>query len=103
MQDIIKKIIEIDHMSQKLTDEALALKSEAEASIEKDKQALKEKYLEKARKRIAITSDTEEKFLSETLDDITKKYDEIAKKLDAVYERDHQKWVGELYNKVIGG
>lgn len=103
MQDIIKKIIEIDHMSQKLTDEALALKSEAEASIEKDKLALKEKYLEKARKRIAKTSETEETFLSETLDEITQKYDEIGKKLDAVYERDHLKWVDELYNKVIGG
>lgn len=103
MQDIIQKIIEIDQMAQKMTDDALALKSEAEASIESDKKALRQQYIEKAHKRIAVTAQTEEKFLSETLDDISKKYAAISQKLDGVYERDHGKWVNELYNKVIGG
>jgi len=103
MQDIIRKIIEIDHMAQKMTDEALSLKSEAEASIGKDKEALKEKYLEKARIRIAKRSETEEQFLIETLEDISTKYDAVSKKLNNIYELNHSKWVDELYNKMIGG
>lgn len=103
MQDIIQKIIEIDHRAQKMTDEARALKGEAEASIEVDKKALREKYIAKARKRMEMTSETEEKFLAEALEDIINKYGAVAQKLDGIYERDHDKWVTELYNKVIGG
>jgi hypothetical protein len=103
MQDIIQKIIEIDQRAQKMTDDALALKAEAEASIESDKKALRENYIEKARKRISVTAETEQKFLSETLDEITKKYAAVSQKLEGVYERDHDRWVNELYNKVIGG
>jgi hypothetical protein len=103
MQDIIQKIIEIDHMAQKMTDDALALKSEAEAYIENDKKAMREKYIEKAHDRIKLTAETEQSFLTEALDDINKKYAAVSQKLDRVYESEHDRWVGELYNKVIGG
>ena len=103
MQDIIQKIIEIDHMAQKMTDEALALKSEAEASIESDKKALREEYIEKARNRIRLTAETEEKFLASSLEDIRVKYAAVSQKLENVYENKHEKWVDELYSKVIGG
>lgn len=103
MQDIIQKIIEIDHMAQKLTDEALALKSEAEASIESDKKALRDNYIEKARNRMKLTAETEQNFLKEALEDINKKYAAVSQKLERVYESEHDRWVSELYNKVIGG
>ena len=64
MQDIIQKIIEIDKRAQKMTDEAQELRKEAEASIESDKKALREQYLERARRRIAITNETEDKYLA---------------------------------------
>jgi hypothetical protein len=103
MQDIIQKIIEIDKRAQKMTDEAQELRKEAEASIESDKKALREQYLERARRRIAITNETEDKYLAGMLADIDKKYADISKELDAKYEGNHSKWAGELYDKVIGG
>jgi hypothetical protein len=103
MQDIIQKIIEVDKAAQKMTDEALALKAETEASIESDKKALRERYIERARRRIAITNETEDKFLAEALDDISKKYADISTKLESVYSSEHVRWVDELYDKVIGG
>lgn len=103
MQDIIKKIIEIDRMAQKMTDDALALKAEAEASVEEDKKKLREKYIERARRRIQITVETENGFLKETLEDISKKYDAMSVKLGGLYETGKDKWVDEIYNRVIGG
>ncbi len=103
MQDIIKKIIEIDHMAQKMTEDALALKEEAESSIENDKKALREKYIERARKRIEVTAATEEKFLEESLDEIGKRYSMIAAKLNENYETNHVRWADEIYKRVIGG
>ena len=103
MQDIIQKIIEIDRKAQKMTEEALALKSEAEASIESDKKALRDKYIVKARRRIEMNTQTEAQFLAESLKVIDEKYGEISKELEETYEREHDKWVDELFNKVIGG
>ena len=101
MQDIIQKIIEIDRRAQKMTADALALKHEAEVSIESDKKALREKYIAKARHRIAVTAETEQKFLDESLADIEKKYGAIAERLDAVYAANGSKWVDDLYHRVI--
>jgi hypothetical protein len=103
MQDIIQKIIEIDRVAQKMTDEARALKQEAQASIESDKKALRDKYILRARDRIKVTADTEEKFLDETLADIEKKYSLIGERLNGEYEKNREKWVDELYNRIIGG
>lgn len=103
MQDIIKKIIEIDHTAQKMTDDALTLKSEAESSIEKDKKALREQYIARAKKRIDITAKTEEKFLEEALDDINRKYSAAASKLSSKYDSSHSQWAEEIYKRVIGG
>lgn len=103
MQDIIKKIIEIDRMAQKMTDETNTLRDEAERAIEADKKKLRESYIERARHRISVIGETEEGFLKQALEDIQKHYDTVAEKLDAVYGEKKQGWVDEIYNRVIGG
>ena len=103
MQDIIKKIIEIDHMAQKMTDDALALKTQAESSIEHDKKALREEYIQRARKRIDVTAQTEEKFLEEALADIKTRYSGVTAVLNENYEKNHTQWAQEIYKRVIGG
>ena len=103
MQDIIKKIIEIDHMAQKMTDDALALRAEAESSIEQDKKALREKYIQRAKRRIDVTAGTEEKFLDEALEEIKNRYSGVATLLHDNYEKNHEQWAKEIYKRVIGG
>lgn len=101
MQDIIKKIIEIDQRAQKMTDEALAMKAEAEAAIVKDKQALREQYIERARKRISTTTAVEEDFLKESLAEIDKRFERVESQLKSSYEQNHEKWAGEIYERVL--
>ncbi|MDR3644211.1 MAG: hypothetical protein P4M02_03960, partial [Clostridia bacterium] len=81
MQDIIQKIIEIDRMAQKLTDETIDLRKEAEDSIENDKKRMREQYIERARNRIRKNSDTEEAFLKQSLEEIAAKRGEISERL----------------------
>jgi predicted AlkP superfamily phosphohydrolase/phosphomutase len=102
MQDIIKKIIEIDKMAQKLTDEAFELKKEAEISIENDKKLLREQYIQKARKRITLNTETEQTFLKQSLEEIEKKHDEIEARLKSIDAENRKKWVNDLYSRVIG-
>lgn len=103
MQDIIKKIIEIDKTAQKMTNDALALKSQAETSIEQDKKDLREKYIQRARRRIDVTAKTEEKFLEEALDEIKKRYNGVSAKLNENFDLNHKRWAEEIYERVIGG
>lgn len=103
MQEVINKIIEIDHKAQKMTDEALSMKAQSQASIEKDIQGLHEKYMQRANRRIKVTTDTEQKFLDEALDEIKAKFDSKKAALQENYDSNHVRWAGEIYNRVIGG
>jgi hypothetical protein len=101
MQDIIKKIIEIDKMAQKLTDEAFELKKEAEISIENDKKLLREQYIQKARIRISLNTEKEQEFLKKCLNDIDNKHNEIEARLKSIDSENRKRWVQDLYNRVI--
>jgi len=103
VQDIIKKIIEIDKTAQKMTNDALALKEQIKSSIEQDKKDLRDKYIQRARRRIEVTAQTEEKFLQDALDEIKARYDGISTKLKEQYELNHERWAEEIYKRVIGG
>ena len=102
MQDIIKKIIEIDHMAQKMSDESISLKKEAEIAVKSDAKVLREKYIQKARNRIRVNAETEGKFLAHTLDEIQSKTDETELKLKDIYSHNKDKWADEIYNRVLG-
>lgn len=102
MQDIIQKIIEIDRRAQKMTADARAMKDEAASSIESDKKQLRDRYIAEARHRIEITAGTEKKFLEDTLGEIQKKYADISANLDHLAQQNNDKWVDELYRRVVG-
>ena len=103
MLDIIKKIIEIDHMAQKLIDDTNVMKTDAEKAIEADKAAMREQYIEKAKKRIQVNIETEENFLKKALADLEKRYNDIADRMNTAYQASRQGWVDEIYSRVIGG
>lgn len=102
MQDIIQKIIEIDHMAQKLTDETIELRKQSEASIENDKKKMRDEYISKARSRIAKNTEVEEAFLKNSLEEIAAKKVEMEARLKQIREDNHDKWVTEIYNRVLG-
>lgn len=102
MQDIIQKIIEIDRRAQKMTADARAMRDEAASSIESDKKRLRDKYIAEARHRIEITDGTERKLLDETLTEIRQKYAAVSQRLDKLAQEQNDKWVDDLYHRVIG-
>lgn len=103
MEDVLAKIVEIDRRAQEITDEALELRRKAESSLETDKKKLRENYFARMRRRIRLTEETEEHFLAETLDSMSVKYAEREKKMSEIYDRNHDRWVAELCEKVLNG
>lgn len=103
LQDIIKKIIEIDHMAQKMTDEASSLKTEAEKSVENDKKSLTENYLKKARDRVEVNKKIEEDYLKQALADIEARNAGLEESMKKKFAESRGQWVDEIYQRVIGG
>ena len=102
MQDIIRKIIEIDKMAQKLSDETNEIRQQKEAELESDKRRMREDYLSQARSRIELNAKTEEEFLQKSMAEIAQRREQIEGELRGLYEERHTQWVDEIYNRVIG-
>ena len=103
MQDIIQKIIEIDKNAQKMTEEARQSRLEAEKAVHAEMDKLRSEYLERAHARIRKTQATEEAFQMEALKEIERKHNVTADSLRGMYEQNREKWVDQLFNRVIGG
>jgi len=96
MQEMIKKILEIDERARKLTDEADALKRKAEMSIEDQKHQLKKEYLDRARKKIESLRETETEFADKEHDRIREEQKKVLQSLSGMFSQNADKWVEEI-------
>ena len=52
MQEMIKRILEMDEQARQLTEDASSMRMQAEMTVEEKSQALKDEYLTRARKKV---------------------------------------------------
>lgn len=101
MHDMIKRIVEIDEEARKLTDEATALKIQAEQTIEEKKEKLKEDYLKRARQQIEDMKEDEKRRADEAAAAIAREQEAAEKKMLETYERNAGAWVDAIVNNVL--
>lgn len=65
MEEMIKRIIDMDRKAQEITEAARREKLESEKELFKRAEALKEEYLDRARRRIQINAETEQTLLEQ--------------------------------------
>ena len=65
MEEMIKRIIDMDRKAQEITEAARREKLESEKELVKRAEALKEEYLDRARRRIQINAETEQTLLEQ--------------------------------------
>lgn len=103
MQDMISKIIEMDEKARDLNEEVLKSKIDYEQEIIAAKEKIIKDYLERARNRVQINAQSErdvaEKSLAETLEAHAK----IEKNLNELYNANCDRWVDEIFKRVISG
>jgi len=102
MQDMIKRIVEMDKHARELTDEAKRLKVGSEDRIAVKKQELRRSYEDKANERLELIKQAEAKTAEDELKLIIKKQSEIEKKLDDMYVQNRDVWVDAIVSRVIG-
>ena len=87
MQEMIKKILEMDEQARRATEDAAAIKVQAETSIEQQKINIREEYLARAHRRLQKLEETERKMAQDEEMQSVRKYDAAMEKLNESCEQ----------------
>ena len=102
MQDLIKQIVEMDKKAREITDAAQLEKVSSEKEIVEKREQIRNDYLERARKRIALNEPVEREAAEKEWKEKEKKYDELSNHLDELYRIKGDEWVKAIVSKVLG-
>lgn len=102
MEDMIAKIVEMDKKARELNEKAQKNKIDYEHNVVLTKEKIKNDYLERAKKRIAINQQTARKRADERLAGIREKNNAIILRLEESYAKDGDRWVENIVGRVIG-
>ena len=103
MEDMLKRIIEIDSMETKIVNSAEDLKAKAEETTKNKKQKLKDEYLEHAKKRIELMREGEKINAEEFFKNQSEKNEKMIADMNAVYQTKSEEWTDLIFNRVIKG
>ena len=102
MQDMIKKIVDMDEKAQEITEEAKRSKALSAQEIAETKERIRENYLARARKRIVLNRIQEKNQARQILADAEKKYEVQLIKMQELYRQQGGNWVDAIVGRVIG-
>ncbi len=100
MEDMIKRILDMDKKAQEITEAAQKEKSAAQEEIGRRAEALKVEYLDRARRRIQINAETEQTLLEQAWRRREDSYRKQAARLDALYAEKRGDWVRAIVENV---
>lgn len=102
MQDMIKKIVDMDEKAQEITEEAKRSKALSAQEIAETKERIRENYLARVRKRIELNRIQEKNQARQILADAEKKYEVQLIKMQELYRQQGGNWVDAIVGRVIG-
>ena len=102
MQEMIKKIVDMDEKAQEITEEAKRSKALSAQEIAETKERIRENYLARARKRIELNRIQEKNQARQILADAEKKYEVQLIKMQELYRQQGGNWVDAIVGRVIG-
>lgn len=101
MDDIIKKIIEIDRRACDKKKQAENKKLEEINNIQKIKDDIINKWNKKNTKEIENIKLEQEKFIKQQLEIIENKKQQKIDNLNKIYIKEHEKWESEIFKSII--
>ena len=103
MENMIKRIVEMDEKARELTQDAQRAKVDSAADIAIKKQQMRDEYPDRARKRIKVNEKTEQEAADAEWKKTEQKYKDLAQQMDETYNTHHEEWVKQIVSHVIGG
>lgn len=100
--DIIEKLMEIERRAQEIIGEADNRKAHIEEEIQSEVSKMDADYTAEANARVKKIIAFEEEEANKKLDKIKKDTEASKKKIHDTYIQNKDRWLDELYKKVIG-
>lgn len=101
MQDMLKKIIEMDEKARQMKEEAQLEKAATEKEIEDIKHKIYNDYIERAKERIEKNSQIDRESAEKSWEITKAKHKSVLIELEAMYDQNHENWVEEIVNRVL--
>ena len=100
MQDMIKRIVDMDKKARAITEAAEKEKAESENEIQEKAARLREDYLAQARRRIQVNRELEQQMAEQEWAKAKARYDEQRTQMDALYAERGDEWVRRIVGAV---
>lgn len=100
MQDMIKKVVEMDEKARELEARTQQEKISIKEEISEQKQKIYEDYIEKARIRARKNDDLEQKHAEEQLAESKERHAEAMTEMKKHFDLNCDKWVDEIVRRV---
>lgn len=102
MKDLIKQIVDMDRKAREITDAAQLEKVSSEKDVATKREQIRNDYLERARKRIALNEPKERAAAEAGWDESKKKSAVLSERLDELSSKKGDEWVNAIVARVIG-
>ena len=101
MQDMLKKIIEMDEKAKKIKEQAQQDKINSEKEIEALKNKIYNDYINRARERIEINAKSDRESAERQWTAFEQSINSAKTELQEKFDKNADKWVDEIFNRVI--
>ncbi len=100
--DVVKKMLELEKRAKDIVSEAEERKKHIDDEVENEIVAMRESYAVRADSRVEKVMQFEETAAEEKLAALRQATDATMAKIKKTYDANKEKWICELYKKVIG-
>ncbi len=101
MENMIKRIVEMDQKARQITEAAQREKLDSEKEIAEKAAQLRADYLERARRRIQLNSDTERAAAEKAWEAREVEYTRQTERLEGIYREHRDEWVDTIVRNVL--
>ncbi len=99
MQDIIRKIVEMDEEARRLKEQAEKEKIESEKAIAETKQKVHDEFIERAKARAEKNTQAERAALDKSWQETKLLHEQIENNLKNHYIQNKEKWIEEIVKR----
>lgn len=100
--DMVNQIVAAEHSAKALAEEGRQRQEQLRSGLEREAADLREEYMQRARHRVELVEQTERAGAEETIAQLDEKQRQAMKRVEAVYEKNRDKWVDTLFSMIVG-
>lgn len=100
--DMVSKIIAAEHAATELVEEGKTRAETLRDGLDSARSDMRERYLERARHRLELVRETEERAATESVARLDTRLHDAMAEVEAAYHKNKDSWVDTLFTMIVG-